>query len=92
MLNNDKTEVLLIGTPKHLAKTSMESIKFGEASVKLVHTASNLGTWFNTNLTINMDINKTCSSAFFYLYNIKRIRKCLTRESAMALVHAFITS
>ena len=27
MLNDDKAEVLLIGTPKQLAKTSTESIK-----------------------------------------------------------------
>ena len=40
---------------------------------------------------MNTDINKASSSAFFYLYNIKRIRKYVTSESAAALVHAFIT-
>ena len=69
MLNDDNTEVLLIGTLKQLAKTSIESIKVGEVDVKLVNTV--LGTWLDANLTINTDINKTCSSAFFYLYNIK---------------------
>ena len=63
-----------------------------EVDVKQVNTVCNLGTWFETNLTMNMDIKKTCSSTFFYLYNIKRIRKDLTSESAAALVHAFITS
>ena len=37
MLNDDKTEVLLIGTLKQLAKTSIESIKVGEVDVKLVN-------------------------------------------------------
>ena len=37
-------------------------------------------------------INKTCSSAFYHLYNIRRIRKCLSRPAAESLVHAFITS
>ena len=92
MLKDDKTDVLLIGTLKQLAKTSIESIKVGEDDVKLVNTVSNLGTWFDTNLTVNADINKTCSNAFFYLCNIKRIRKYLTCESVAALVHAFITS
>ena len=87
-----KTEVLLIGTTKQLAKTSIESIKVGEVDVKLINTARNLGTWFDNNLTMNTDINKACSSSFFYLCNIKRIRKYLTSESAAALVHAFITS
>ena len=42
MLNDDKAEVLLIGTPKQLAKTSTESIKVGEVDVKLVNTAVTL--------------------------------------------------
>ena len=58
MLNDYKTEVLLIGTLKQLAKTPVESIKVGEADVKLVNTACNLGTWFDTNLTMNTDLNK----------------------------------
>ena len=91
MLNDGKTEVLLIGTPKQLAKTSIESIKVGEVDVKLISTARNLGTWFDNNLTMNTDINKTCSSAFFYLYNIKRIRKYLTSESA-TIITVFITA
>ena len=37
-------------------------------------------------------INKTCSSAFYHLYNIRRIRKYLSRESTECLVHAFVTS
>ena len=38
MLNDDKTEVLLIGTSKQLAKTSIESIKVGKVDVKLINT------------------------------------------------------
>ena len=37
-------------------------------------------------------ITKTCSSAFYYLYNIRHIRKYLSRESTEKLVHAFISS
>ena len=37
-------------------------------------------------------INRTCSSAFYYLYNIRRIRKYLSRPTTESLVHAFITS
>ena len=73
-------------------KTSIESIKVGEVYVKPVNKVRNLGTWFDTNLMMNAGINKTCSNAFFYLYNIKHIYKYLTCESAAALVHAFITS
>ena len=37
-------------------------------------------------------ITKTCSAAFYYLYNIRRIRKYLTQEYSETLIHAFISS
>ncbi|CAH3136333.1 unnamed protein product [Porites lobata] len=33
-------------------------------------------------------VTKTCASAFYYLYNIRHIRKYLSRESTGRLVHA----
>ena len=35
---------------------------------------------------------KLCGSACYYLYNIRRIRKFLSREYTEQLVHAFVTS
>ena len=37
-------------------------------------------------------INRTCSTAFYYHYNIRRIRKYLSRPVTESLVHAFITN
>ena len=37
-------------------------------------------------------ITKLCASSFYYIYNIRRIRKYLSRQSTEVLVHAFITS
>ena len=37
-------------------------------------------------------VTKTCGSAFFYVYNIRHIRKYLTSECTEKLIHAFITS
>ena len=37
-------------------------------------------------------INTTYLSAFYYLYNMRRIRKYLSRSVTESLVHAFITS
>ena len=36
-------------------------------------------------------INNICSSSFYYLYNLRRIRKYLSRQSAISLIHAFTT-
>ena len=43
-------------------------------------------------MSMLIHINKTCSSAFYDLYNIRRIKKYLSRSVAESLVHAFITS
>ena len=37
-------------------------------------------------------ITKTCSAAFYHLYNISRIQNYLTKESTETLIHAFISS
>ena len=92
MLNDDKTEFLIIGTRQQLSKVSIQSIKIGQTEVSPVASARNLGTWFDTHLDMGTHITKTCSSAFYYLYNIRHIRKYLSRESAEKLVHAFISS
>ena len=47
-------------------------------------------TWFDSNLNLQEQIHKTCKSGFLHLYNIRRIRKYLSQESARTLVHAFI--
>jgi hypothetical protein len=40
---------------------------------------------------MNTHITKTSSAAFYYLYNIRRIRKYLSKEHTDTLIHAFIT-
>ena len=48
--------------------------------------------WFDSTLSMNSHINKTCSLAFYYLYNIRKIRKYLSREATEKLIHAFVSS
>ena len=92
MLNDDKTKFLIIGTRQQLSKVSIQSIKVGQAEVSPVFSARNLGTCFDTHLDMGTHITKTYSSAFYYLYNIRHIRKYLSRESTEELVRAFISS
>ena len=37
-------------------------------------------------------INKACNAAFYHLHNLRRIKKYLSRDFLITLVHAFITS
>ena len=46
MLNDDKTEFLVIGTRQQLSKISIQSIKIGQTEVSTVASVRNLGTWY----------------------------------------------
>ena len=56
MLNDDKTEFLIIGTRQQLSKVSIQSIKIGQTEVSPVASAHNLGTWFDTHLDMGTHI------------------------------------
>ena len=92
MLNDDKTEFLIIGTRQQLAKVNINCIRVGSTDVCPVTVARNLGSWFDEQLTMSTHISKLCGVAFYHLHNIKRICKYLSQESTERLVHAFITS
>ena len=64
----------------------------GQSRINSKILVRNLGVWFDTNLSMYTLITKTCNTAFYYLHNIRAIRKYLTRESTETLIHAFITS
>ena len=91
-LNDDKPEFMIIGTLQQLAKVSINSLRVGTATITPVSSARNLGSWFDSKLTMATHISKTCNSAFYYLYNLRRIRKYLSKDNTKTLTHAFISS
>ena len=92
LLNEEKTEFFLTGTKQQLAKVDIGHIKVGKVNIAPHSPVKNLGVWFDSNLSMVDHITKTCSAAFYYLYNIRRIRKYLTKECTETLIHAFISS
>ena len=92
MLNDDKTEFVLIGTKQQLAKVCIYTLSVGISEVSNSSLVRNLGSWFDCNFTMVTHVNKICKAAFYHLYNIARIRKYLNRQSTEALVHALVTS
>ena len=56
----DKTEIILIGTQQQLDKVNITHLEIGQASVSIVSSAvRNLGSWFDVNLMMTEQINKT---------------------------------
>ena len=92
MLNDDKTEFLLLGTRQQLAKVDIDSMLVGNSLIAAKPVVRNLGAWFDSTFNMNTHISKVSRAAFYHLHNISRIRRFLSLEDTKALVHAFVTS
>ena len=79
VLNDEMTEFLLIGIRQQLSKVAPGNC------------VRNLGAWFDSMLSMETHINKVCNSGFYYLHNLRRIRKYLSQDCLVTLIHAFVT-
>jgi hypothetical protein len=91
-LNDGKTELLIIGSKQQLQKLNPCHVCVGNADVLPVPIACDLGVWLDSNLSMSCQITETCGAAFYWLHNIKRIGKFLSRENLSTVIHAFVTS
>ena len=91
MLNDDKTEFLIIGTRQQLAKVNINCIRVGSTDVCPVTVARNLGSWFDEQLTMSTHISSYVVLPFticiisnaFASVCLENQRKCLS----MHLLH-----
>ena len=90
LLNDNKTEFLLLGTRQQLAKVDIRNIRVGSSEVSSQPVVKNLGAWLDSTLTMSTHISKLCGAAFYRLHNISRITKFLSLEVPKTLVHAFV--
>ena len=91
-LNDGKSEFMIIGTRQQLAKVSVDTLRVGNVHLTPLSEACNLGCWFDSQLSMVTHIHKVCKSAYYHLYNLRKIRKFLDNQSIKTLVNALITS
>ncbi len=91
-MNDSKTEFLIIGSRQQLDKLKVNSITVGGSVVKAVDSVRDLGAYLDKQMSMGAHIDEKCKAAFKQLYNLRRIRKYLTREATETLVHSFIFS
>ena len=66
ILNDTKTEFMVIGTRQQLAKVNIHSIKVGSFRVTPVPIVKNLSAWFDSHMNMNTHITKACSASFLF--------------------------
>ena len=97
-LNEDKTEVLLIG-PKtkrdavfnSLGK-NMPSNNQWNLTTLIKSEATSLGVVLDSDLSFKSHINKVTKASFFHLRNIAKVRPFLSQKDAEKIIHAFVSS
>ena len=73
-INDDKTELMLIGSRQMLSKYNSESIQVGTDTAKVVTNVHDLGLWVDSNLTFNIHVNNCVTKAHKQLYWINQIK------------------
>ena len=91
LIKFNKTEFVIIGTRRKLCKLQAMNIEVGSSDIKPSSQVKNLGC-LDSNLCMSDHITNVCKAAFFYVHNIRRIKKYLSRDNLLALIHPFITS
>ena len=82
-------QVMIIGSRQQLEKVSVAELSVGDISVAPASTARNLGVLFDWYLKFDAQITQTCTG-YYYLHNIRKIRKYLTLDSTRCSVHALV--
>jgi hypothetical protein len=75
LMNDGKTEFLVIGTRQQLCKVQPISISVNNSVISPSPHIKNLGSWLDPNLNMTTHITKVCKACFSHLHdNIRRIK------------------
>lgn len=91
-LNDDKTELVLIGNPKRLAKIHDFELSVGSIKVKPSPCARNLGVYFDNSLSFKPFVQKTAASATYHIRSLVAIRDHVPRDLLRQLCTSLVIS
>ena len=91
-MNNDKTELIAIGSKSKLKQVSTNSMVFQDCEIEFSKSVRNLGVLLDESLSVEMQVNQLCKVLYFQLRRIGKIRSFLTVDATNTLAVAFILS
>ena len=89
---DSKTEFIIFGTSASLEKVTTKSIKIGNITISPVNSVRNIGAMFDSEMKKEVQVKRVCSSAWYQLYNISKIRQHITTDQTKIVIHAYVTS
>jgi hypothetical protein len=91
-LNSSKTEIIWLGSEKRLAKCSIRPLIISGSIVQPASAVRNLGIIFDSAMSFSDHASQLAGRCYYYLRQIRGIRRSLTVDSCHALVRALILS
>ena len=92
-LNADKTEFLIIGTPKQCGKLDVffPTCILNQTIIPAA-SAKNLGVTFDKNFNFRQHISQTCRCCFYHIRDLRRIRRYMSLSVAKTIATALVSS
>ena len=90
-INDSKTKFLVLTSPFLKQHFNDLNISLGNSRIAPSISARNLGVIFDNHMSLDIQINSICKSAFFHLRNIGSIRNMLTDDACSQLIHSLVT-
>ena len=91
-LNDTKTEVICFASSRSHLRDTEYVVTVGNAQIQTSPSVRNLGVQFNDDLNMQNFVSKTCSSCYQHLRDISSVRRSLSEDAAIKVVHALIIS
>jgi hypothetical protein len=90
MLNESKTEFMILGKPSALKKVTNIDMNLNGSVVSPKNKVKNLGVLFDNELTMTDQVSSLCKSMFFGIRSISMYRKYMTQDVAEKLMVSLV--
>lgn len=91
-LNKDKTEFIVFASPYILRTLPDVQLKLGDTFIPASTSVKNLGTVFDSTMSMSDQISAICRCVNFHIRNLWRIRRFITQEACHHAVRALVLS
>ena len=92
-LNNDKTEIILFGSKKHLAELNIKSLSVAGTDVSVAFVpVRNLGDMFDSQLIMAPHVKSVVKRSSFHRRNIGKARRVLTEDATKTVMQSLVMS
>ena len=91
-LNNEKTECIVLQSPHNLRVYGSPSLELPGLTLTSTDAVRNLGCYFDRHMQLDRLVSSYCSSAYYHLRLISRIRHLLIRDACHAAIRCLVLS